>query len=453
MTNQDDRNTNDTDYMHETDTDKYYVEPIENSAEEEQAATSEENENDLLVSSTSNPNPEPTKQNRFAMFLSSLAGGVTVAILGFILLFTGIIPIDSDQTMDTASTTDSVETTTVIQTSTDGDTVSADGLSNVSEAVVGVSNIQTTEAELWAESSESDTTGTGSGVIYKNEDGLAYIVTNHHVVDGATELEVTLANGDVLTATLLGSDELTDLAVLTIDGSEIDTIATLGSSSNLIVGETAIAIGNPLGTDFAGSVTKGIISGLERSVEVDLNSDGVADWTTEVIQTDAAINPGNSGGALVNSAGEVVGINSMKIALEEVEGIGFAIPIDDAKPIIEQLETEGSVSRPFIGINAIALSTVPERQIQQTLQLGTDVTEGVVIAEVQTDSAADIAGLERYDVITEINGTAITSMMDLKEYLYSETAIGDEIPITFYRNGEKQETNLTLTEQQENLTE
>lgn len=452
MTNQDDRNNN-IEYTNETDDTKYDAEPIENEIEEEQAATTEEDSNDFLVSSTSKPNPEPPKQNRFAMFLSSLAGGVTVAILGFILLFTGIIPIDSDQTMDSASTTEEAESTTVIQTSTAGDDVSSNGLSNVSEAVVGVSNIQATEAELWAESSDSDTTGTGSGVIYKNEDGAAYVVTNHHVVEGASELEVTLANGDVLSATLLGSDELTDLAVLKIDGSDINTVATLGSSSDLIVGETAIAIGNPLGTDFAGSVTKGIISGLERSVEIDLNTDGVADWTTEVIQTDAAINPGNSGGALINSAGEVVGINSMKIALQEVEGIGFAIPIDDAKPIIQQLESEGSVSRPFVGISAVALSTVPEKQIQQTLQLGDDVTEGIVIAEVQTDSAADQAGLERYDVITEINGTAIESMMVLKEYLYSETAIGDEIPITFYRNGEQQETNLTLTAQQENLTE
>lgn len=448
MTNSDDRNNN-TDYTHETDSDKYDVEPNEIDVEEENQATPEESENTLLLSSTNIDNSKAPKQNRFAMFLSSLAGGVTVAILGFILLFTGIIPIDSDQTMDNTPTT---EATTVIQTSTAGDDVSSDGLSNVSEAVVGVSNIQA-EADLWAESTEADPTGTGSGVIYKNEDGKAYVVTNHHVVEGASELEVTLANGDVLPATLLGSDELTDLAVLTIDGSDINTVATLGSSSDLIVGETAIAIGNPLGTDFAGSVTKGIISGLERSVEVDLNTDGVADWTTEVIQTDAAINPGNSGGALINSAGEVVGINSMKIALEEVEGIGFAIPIDDAKPIIQQLESEGSVSRPFIGISAIALSTVPERQIQQTLKLGDDVTEGVVIAEVQTDSAADQSGLERYDVITEINGTAIESMMDLKEYLYSETAIGDEIPITYYRNGEQQKTKLTLTAQQENLTE
>lgn len=452
MTNQDEQNNKG--YTDESDINEYNEQSPDNNVIIDQEPTTEfeEDKEAVLINSDKQSYQEPPKQNRFALFISSLAGGITVAIIGFILLFTGIIPIDSDQTMDSNNTLSSegADSINVIQTSTTGDNVSTDTLSNVSEAVVGVSNIQSTE--LWAETN-TDTAGTGSGVIYKNEDGKAYIVTNHHVVDGASELEVTLANGETQAATLLGSDELTDLAVLTIDGSNINTVATLGSSSDLIVGETAIAIGNPLGTDFAGSVTKGIISGLERAVEVDLNSDGVADWTTEVIQTDAAINPGNSGGALINEDGQVVGINSMKIALDAVEGIGFAIPIDEAKPIIKQLETNGNISRPFIGISAIALSTVPERQIQQTLQLSPDVTDGVVIAEVQTNSAADIAGLDRYDVITEINGTAITSMMDLKEFLYSETAIGDDISITYYREGEQQSTTLTLTEQQENLTQ
>ncbi|MFB1051733.1 S1C family serine protease [Paraliobacillus sp. JSM ZJ581] len=401
---------------------------------------------ELLQSNTPSTQQSP-KQNRWALFLSSLAGGITVAILGFILLFTGIIPIDTDQTMDTTNS-DDAETSNVIQTSTNEDAISSDTLTNVGDAVVGVSNIQT--ADLWSQSPDS---GTGSGVIYKKENGKAYIVTNHHVVANANELKITLPNGESVNAELLGSDELTDLAVLTIDGEKVDTVAKLGTSSDLVVGETAIAIGNPLGTEFAGSVTKGIISGLERSVEIDLNGDNVADWTTEVIQTDAAINPGNSGGALVNSNGEVVGINSMKIALQAVEGIGFAIPIDDAKPVIEQLETKGKVSRPFIGISAMPLSAVPDRHIEETLQLSKEVTDGVVIAEVQQGSAANQAGLKRYDVITKINDKEISSMMDLKEFLYSETTIGDEVQLTYYRNGEKQKTTLTLTKQQEETTQ
>ncbi|WP_079707774.1 S1C family serine protease [Paraliobacillus ryukyuensis] len=413
----------------------------------EQAATTEEQTESTFTvennQSTQNP-PKKPKQNRWAMFLSSLAGGITVAIIGFILLLTDIIPVDQNQIME--QTNDSNETSNVIQTSTAGDSISTETLSKVGDAVVGISNVKT--ADLWSQS-PSQSGGTGSGVIYKKADGKAYIVTNHHVVEGADSLEVTLPNGETVDAQLLGSDELTDLAVLTIDGSNVDTVAELGTSSNLTVGQTAIAIGNPLGQKFAGSVTKGIVSGLNRSVEVDLNGDSVADWTTEVIQTDAAINPGNSGGALVNDSGEVIGINSMKIALQSVEGIGFAIPIDEAKPVIEQLETNGEVSRPFIGISAIALSTVPERQIQETLQLGNDVRDGVVIAEVQPGSAAENAGLERYDVITKINDTEITSMMDLKEYLYSETKIGDKIQLTYYRKGEQQTTSLTLTEQQD----
>ncbi|WP_347836594.1 S1C family serine protease [Gracilibacillus sp. JCM 18860] len=225
----------------------------------------------------------------------------------------------------------------------------------------------------------------------------------------------------------------------------------LGSSGELTVGgETAIAIGNPLGTEFAGSVTRGgIISGLERAVDVDLNQDGSPDWTTQVIQTDAAINPGNSGGALINSDGEVIGINSMKIALDAVEGIGFAIPIDDAKPVIEQLETDGEVTRPFIGISAVDLNTVPEQHKQGTLNLDEDVENGVVLAKVQVGSPAEEAGLQKYDVITKINDKEITSMLELKTYLYNNTNIGDEINITYYRDGKKDTTTLKLAEQEE----
>ncbi|QDP42062.1 PDZ domain-containing protein [Radiobacillus deserti] len=383
------------------------------------------------------------------MLLSSVVGGLVVAAVGTGLITTGVIPLDHDnETTPSAQTSqsneESVASSDVVQTlsSEDDATSIQQAIQQNTEAVVGVSNIQNTS--LW---SESEASGTGSGVIYKKEDGKAYVVTNYHVVEGANELEVVMANGDKVQAKLLGGDELSDLAVLEMDGSKVKQVANLGSSSSLEVGQTVIAIGNPLGTEFAGSVTKGIISGLNRSVEMDLNSDGQADWTTEVIQTDAAINPGNSGGALINANGEVVGINSMKIAQEAVEGIGFAIPMDTAKPIIQQLEENGHVDRPFIGISAVALSTVPERNKQQTLKLGEDVTDGVVIAQVQVNSPADEASLKKYDVITKINDHAITNMMDLKQYLYGSTEIGDKIEITYYRDGQKQKTSLTLGEQ------
>ena len=395
---------------------------------------------------------KPSKQKStslWSMLLSGVTGGVIVAIVAVVLIMNGFIPTQAinNQTsidaIETAGTPDN-GTTEVIRTVVSEDTESLAGaIQKASEAVVGISNIQ--QASLWTPTQEA---GTGSGVIYKKEDGKAYVVTNNHVVEGATGVEVILPSGEHVSADVLGTDALTDLAVLEMDGSKVSQVATLGHSESLVIGDTAIAIGNPLGTEFAGTVTRGIISGLERSVEVDTNGDRMPDWTTEVIQTDAAINPGNSGGALINTAGEVIGINSMKVAQEAIEGIGFAIPIDAAKPVIEQLETNGKVARPFIGISAVSLSTVPTINKQQTLKLGEEVTDGVVLAEVQNGSPADKAGLQRYDVVTKIDDQEIESMMDLRKYLYSEIKVGETINLTYYREGEQQTTELTLTEQQ-----
>ena len=375
------------------------------------------------------------KNSLFAIWMSGITGGLTVAIIGFLLLYTGVIPLQQ-----LPITTNQTATDNVINIS-DNANVDTDMLSNVGEAVVGIANIQ--QGNLWSDAADA---GTGSGVIYKTEEGRAYVVTNHHVVDGASDIEVILTSGDRVTAQLHGSDELTDLAVLSIDAEHVTTIATFGSSADLTVGDMAIAIGNPLGTEFAGTVTKGIISGLNRELSIDSNQDGQTDWTVDVLQTDAAINPGNSGGALINSRGEVIGINSMKIALQSVEGIGFAIPIDEAQPIIEQLEVSGNVTRPFMGISAVDFSTVPRQHISETLNLDPDaVSSGIVIADVHPNSAAQAAGLNVYDVITDIDGTPIKSMIDLRQYLYQETAVGESITVTFYRNGEQQTTEVTLT--------
>ncbi|MBM7542928.1 S1C family serine protease [Amphibacillus cookii] len=396
-------------------------------------------DNQIHSNTEVNQEDKKTKPNAWMIWLSGITGGLTVAIIGFLLLFTGLIPLNiTEQSEDLVS--QEATSQNVIQTSTGDDGVSSEVLSNVAGAVVGIANVQS--LDLWSDNAES---GSGSGVVYKIEDDRAYIVTNHHVIDGANEIEVILSDDERVPAELHGSDELTDLAVLSIDAEHVDTVATFGTSSDLVVGETAIAIGNPLGTDFAGTVTKGIISGLDRSLDVDLNNDGTADWTVDVIQTDAAINPGNSGGALVNGAGEVIGINSMKIALSTVEGIGFAIPIDEAQPVIEQLETNGSITRPFMGISAIDFSSVPQQHIQQTLNLDpSEIESGIVIAEVHPGSAADQAGLDVYDVVTAIDGEAIDDMMDLRQYLYSETEVGDTITITYYRNGVAEETTVTL---------
>lgn len=377
--------------------------------------------------------------------ISGVSGGAAVVALGGFMLTADILPGYVNQSAPATEVQSSItnsDGTTVTQTASPANASLETAIQQASEAVVGINNIQNTDIF-----SESQAAGTGSGVIYKKEDGKAYVVTNNHVVEGAASVEVVMPDETTLDAKVLGTDPLTDLAVLEIDGSNVEHVISLGSSDSLAIGETAIAIGNPLGLEFAGSVTQGIISGLDRSVETDSNQDGTPDWVSEVIQTDAAINPGNSGGALINSNGELIGINSMKIAQSAVEGIGFAIPIDYAVPIMEQLETNGEVDRPFIGISAIPLNQVSDQHRQASLNLPDEVENGVVLADIQADSPADQAGLAKYDVITEINGEVIEDMLDLKRYLYSETAIGEEVDITYYHDGQLKTTKLVLGNQ------
>ncbi|WP_173918460.1 S1C family serine protease [Halobacillus sp. Marseille-Q1614] len=313
-------------------------------------------------------------------------------------------------------------------------------INEASEAVVGIINSQ-------QGMQGSQKAGTGSGVIYKKDGGKAFVVTNHHVIENASSLEVVLHDGTKAKAKLKGSDPLTDLAVLQIDSKHVDKVAKLGSPGDVQVGQTAIAIGNPLGMEFAGSATKGIVSGLERNIPVDINGDQKPDWQTEVLQTDAAINPGNSGGALVNLQGEVIGINSMKIAKAQVEGIGFSIPMETAKPVIEHLEKDGEVTRPYMGIQLQDVSQIPSSVLEGELNLPQDVTQGILVGSVEEGSPAADAGLQKYDVITKIDGEKIESSMSLRQYLYQDVEAGDTVTLTVYRNGEPTEASLKLSSQ------
>ena len=317
----------------------------------------------------------------------------------------------------------------------------------VSPTVVGVANLQK-KKNFWQQSGEEGEVGSGSGVIYKKSGQHAYIVTNNHVIQGADAVEVTLSNNTKLSAKVLGSDVFTDLAVLQVDSGKIEKAIEMGSSANVKVGEPAIAIGNPLGQMFAGSVTQGVISGKERTIPEDLDGDGQPDWQAEVLQTDAAINPGNSGGALINMAGQLVGINSMKINQEEVEGIGFAIPIDSAQPIIKQLEAKGKVVRPFLGVEAYALEEVPQAEWRKTLRLPSNVETGIYVWSVEPLSPAGKAGIERLDVITEFGGKKITSVIDLRKVLYQDKQPGDKVKMVYYRDGKKHEATVTLGKQE-----
>lgn len=318
-----------------------------------------------------------------------------------------------------------------------------DVVGKVANSVVGVTNLQTVQ-DIWSSSEMTRETGTGSGVIYKREDNKAYIVSNHHVIEGAEVLEITFDDGTKTDGRLVGSDIWTDLAVIEIDATSVEAVADFGNSDSLKRGETVIAIGNPLGLGFSGSVTVGVVSGKDRSIPIDFNEDGVVDWHADVLQTDAAINPGNSGGALMNLAGELIGINSMKISQETVEGIGLAIPINLAAPIIEKLEKHGEVIRPTMGVTLIELAIIPAEEQKSVLQLPVKVKEGVVINDVIDNSPADIAGLRQYDVIVEMDGVKIEDMVTLRKHLYNTKEVGDSMTMKVYRKGQLLELEMAL---------
>lgn len=382
------------------------------------------------------------KGSRRGWFLSAFVGAILGALLVFISIpaLSDVLPYDiSSESGRTQNGETAKEPTIQQNVSVNVTSQLTKAIDKVSDAVVGVVNIQ--EANFWSQGGEE---GTGSGVIYKKENGKAFVVTNHHVVENASQLEISLKDGTRVPAKLLGSDILMDLAVLEMDAKHVKKVAEFGNSDTVKPGEPVIAIGNPLGLQFAGSVTQGIISGTNRTVEVDLDQDGAPDWNAEVLQTDAAINPGNSGGALVNIEGQVIGINSMKIAQEEVEGIGFSIPINSAIPVISDLEKYGQVRRPYMGVELRSLSDISSYHLQATLHLPKDVTEGVAVIQVVPMSPAARAGLKQFDVIVALDDQKIRDVLDLRKYLYTKKSIGDKMKVTFYRDGKKHTVTMKL---------
>ena len=379
-------------------------------------------------------------------FIGGILGGA-VAVAGGVGIMAVTNPANQATTPATQPSQTQVETTKT-STATKGGTEITKVVAEVKNAVVSVINKQATSRNNLYGTQQSGgelaTASEGSGVIYKNEGGYAYIVTNYHVIAKSQELEVLLADGTREKAELVGSDQWTDLAVIRIANTKVTTVAEFANSDDVQVGETAIAIGSPLGSEFATSVTQGIVSATNRSVATDVDGDGQEDWVVTAIQTDAAINPGNSGGALINSAGQLIGINSMKISKSSVEGMGFAIPSNEVAAIIKQLETNGKITRPALGISMVNLSSVNERVIEQ-LNLPKDVRNGVVIAEVMANGSAKAAGLQPYDVIVEMDGQKIQGIQNLRKVLYSHK-VGDKMEVTYYRNGQKQTTTISLTE-------
>lgn len=304
-------------------------------------------------------------------------------------------------------------------------------------SMVGIRMTATASVDQFFGLEGEESRAEGSGVII-SKDG--YIMTNYHVVSHAdprnqeyqnTTLEVFLPDKRQAKAKFIGGDPLNDLAVIKINLKNLPT-ADLGNSSRLKVGEPAIAIGNPLGLEFAGSVTAGVISALNRTISIE-------DRTLNLIQTDAAINPGNSGGALVNSEGKVIGINTVKISVSGVEGLGFAIPINDAKPIVNQLIKYGYVKgRPLIGISG--------QEITKSMADYYDLPVGIFIVRVEPDSGADKAGIRKRDVLISLAGKKVTTMKDLNAVKKSYKA-GDTVKTVVVRGKRKVNLKLTFSEE------
>jgi len=339
---------------------------------------------------------------------------------------------------------------TVTQTSYKNENSTTQAVNKVKDAVVSIitysSNSRQSSVfnadEANSDSDNQQIASEGSGVIYKKNDKDAYLVTNTHVINGASKVDIRLADGTKVPGEIVGSDTFSDIAVVKISSEKVTTVAEFGDSSQLSVGETAIAIGSPLGSEYANTVTQGIISSLNRNVSLK-SEDGQA-ISTKAIQTDTAINPGNSGGPLVNIQGQVIGITSSKIASNggtSVEGLGFAIPSNDAQNIIKQLESDGKVTRPALGIQMVNLSNVGASDLRK-LNIPSGLTSGVVVRSVQNNMPAN-GHLQKYDVITKVDDKEIASSTDLQHALYNH-AIGDTIKITYYRNGKEETTSIKL---------
>ena len=322
----------------------------------------------------------------------------------------------------------------------------SDIVDEVMPSIVAITNVSQTEYQsFWGQSKTYESTSCGSGIIVSQDNEYLYVATNNHVVEGANSLTVTFANDDTVSAEIKGTDPSTDLAVVKVALSSIkdDTmseikVATLGSSDTLKVGESCIAIGNALG--YGQSVTTGVISALNREVSVS-DSSSSTNYTAELIQTDAAINPGNSGGALLNTAGEVIGINSVKYSDTSVEGIGYAIPMDTAKPIIEELITKEKVDESnsaYLGIVGVDVTS----DVAKTYNMPT----GVYVAQVMEGAAAEQAGIQKGDIITKFDGKDVTSMEKLS-YNMQYYAAGTTVDVVIERssNGQYEEQTISVT--------
>ncbi|WP_059173662.1 S1C family serine protease [Bacillus sp. FJAT-27445] len=388
------------------------------------------------------PEKKPAKSGKLKSFLSTISAGVIGSALTLATVnYTDIgsnLGLDNQgaaQTESSGSPTNLVPASTASRSETGS---IADMVEKSSKAIVGIVNLQP-QNNPFNDKQGIVERGSGSGVLFKKDGNTAYIVTNNHVIEGAEKLEVSFYDGQKATAQVVGADALTDLAVIKVDAKYVTQTLEFADSSSLRPGDEVFAIGNPLGQDLSRTVTRGIVSAINRSIDVKTSA---GEWKLDVIQTDAAINPGNSGGALINTEGQLVGINSLKISESGVEGLGFAIPSNNVVPIVNEMIKTGKVERPYLGVSLADFEEIHPAFLQD---LPKGVDSGTMVTLVQPGSGADKAGVQKQDVIVSIDGKKVENSSDLRRYLYSGAKAGDKVKLKIYRDGKERTIEVTLS--------
>ena len=284
---------------------------------------------------------------------------------------------------------------------------------------------------------------TGTGFVYKVDDEFGYLLTNNHVIEDAESVTLVMSNDEEVETTVLGGDSYLDLAVLKMPRNKVTLVANIGSSEKIHLGDTIFTVGSPMGYDYRGSVTSGVLSGKDRMVSVNLSNSSSNDWVMRVLQIDASINPGNSGGPLLNANGEVIGVCSMKLVDDEIEGMGFAIPIEYAMSHVSTLESGKTVEWPMLGIEMVNV-TDTSLLYRYGIKLDKNITKGVVVLNAVDGTGAKEAGLEKGDVIVKFAGKEVKDFAFLRYELYQHQA-GDVVDVTYIRNGKEKTTKVKLS--------
>lgn len=377
-------------------------------------------EDEIIIEKNDNQNEKP--KNGFAC---KLIISILSFVLGAVFMYLLAISIGNIKNNEKNITKETIKTTT---------------LEEESDLKAGINNVY--DATVYIEVSTNSTPVSGSGFVYKKDDKKAYILTNYHVINGGSKYIVTFTDGKALEAQLVTGDEYYDVAVLSVNANEVKAVATLGDSSKVELGDTVFTVGSPFGKEYMGTITKGIISGVDRMISVSSNS-GTS--RMEVIQTDASINSGNSGGALCNIKGQVIGITSSKLAGSGIEGMGFAIPINSILSTIDAADTGSKIERPYVGAQLVDITNTFALQFYYGIRISDDVEFGTVVSEVEKGKPLDKAGLKMGDVIVEVDGTKVEDTSYFKYLLYKHS-VGDSMKVKYYRENKLLEATIELTE-------